>query len=151
MTPALKRRDMLALVPLVVSSVVGCLVDRQSADAFETVLGDWKNPGRIPAQTRSIITDRVSQTLSGSLPPVINRGTVYLLDWSGTIHALFVIDGTLQWAQEYSGSADVSRSFADQVTISDGTLYVSSFTSEHGLWRSISKLERSCGSIDPIG
>lgn len=65
-------------------------------------------------------------------PPTVHRGTVYVPDWRGRVHALSAFDGSVHWSRQVGGDGS-SRTFAEPVAVRDGTLYLGSLSGETGV------------------
>ncbi|ELY94157.1 WD40-like repeat protein [Natrialba hulunbeirensis JCM 10989] len=64
--------------------------------------------------------------------PMIDRGTVYLPDWDGYVHALSVADGSVQWSRQV-GADESNRTVAKPVAVHDETLFVGGYSGRAGV------------------
>lgn len=65
-------------------------------------------------------------------PPTFDVTTVFLPDWSGTVHALSAVDGSVRWSRRV-GAAAGSRTFPHAVAVGDGRLYLGSSSGQTGV------------------
>lgn len=65
-------------------------------------------------------------------PPTFDGTTVYLPDWSGTVHALSVVDGSVRWSRQV-GTDGESQTFPKAAAVGDGRLYLGSSSGRTGV------------------
>ncbi|OIB56538.1 hypothetical protein BBD46_17570 [Natrialba sp. SSL1] len=64
--------------------------------------------------------------------PMVDGGTVYLPDWSGSVHALSVADGSVQWSRQL-GDDESSRTFSKPVAVHDEALFAGARSGRTGV------------------
>lgn len=65
-------------------------------------------------------------------PPTIHDGVVYVPDWSGTVHALGVTDGSVLWSRQVEIEQD-GTTFTEPAAVDDDTLYLGSQSGSTGI------------------
>ncbi|SDJ84032.1 Outer membrane protein assembly factor BamB, contains PQQ-like beta-propeller repeat [Halovenus aranensis] len=65
-------------------------------------------------------------------PPTFDVTTVFLPDWSGTVHALSAVDGSVRWARRV-GTAAGQRTFPHAAAVENGRLYLGSSSGQTGV------------------
>ncbi|GAB7012702.1 outer membrane protein assembly factor BamB family protein [Halolamina salina] len=67
-------------------------------------------------------------------PPTVDGGVAYVPDWSGTVHALWVADGSLLWSQQIDDTTKQGNTtFATPAAVDSDTLYVGSNSGATGV------------------
>jgi outer membrane protein assembly factor BamB len=67
-------------------------------------------------------------------PPTVDGGVAYVPDWSGTVHALWVADGSVLWSQQIEDRIEQGNTtFTTPVAVDGDTLYVGSNSGATGI------------------
>ncbi len=67
-------------------------------------------------------------------PPTVAGGVAYVPDWSGTVHALWVADGSVLWSRRIQDSVDQGNTtFTTPAAVDGDTLYVGSNSGVTGI------------------
>ncbi|WP_435115176.1 PQQ-binding-like beta-propeller repeat protein [Halolamina sp. C58] len=67
-------------------------------------------------------------------PPTVDGGVAYVPDWSGTVHALWVADGSVLWSQQIEDTTQRgSTTFTTPAAVDGETLYVGSNSGATGI------------------